>query len=187
MGNNILQWDSVIAGVLNLYARKLSKDKKDDLRQEIYLALLESEPPVTSVEQANRLANRVIDRSRKAHKREKQRTTSSGLLEDNLGVLEPEGPIEVAGKNKSTITLLEEKAGALFRCDSSEQKAPLAEAVDQLPAILQEILNETFYEGLTQEEIAVKHQKSERWVRYKKDQALTFLRNYLNSRRTTCQ
>lgn len=159
MNENILQWKSAVDDAINKYARKLSKDRKEDLAQEIYLALLQSEVEVTTEDQVRRIAQDIMDSHRKTVIRERKR-------EEKV--------------SEEGVDGLDKKALALFRCGGEDGKLALKEALSKLPADLRAIIDDLFFMGFTQEESAAYHNKSREWVKWKKKEALAALRKILS-------
>jgi RNA polymerase sigma factor (sigma-70 family) len=164
MNDHILQWAPAVEDALNKYARKLSKDRKDDLRQEVYLALLqlEEEVLITSSEQAFRVAQKVLNRERMSSKRE------DVLTEDDINQL-----------NK--------KDAELFRCWNFEDESLVDEAVQKLPPLLRYLIIDLYFAGLTQEEAANNRGITQQAVGLQKKKALKLLNIYITKEKQKCR
>jgi DNA-directed RNA polymerase specialized sigma24 family protein len=148
---DILKWDAVIDQFVNKFSR-LSADKKDDLRQEFYLALLQAEPPPDTREEVVSILHKTLDKTRRQDMLSKRRTVDMEEYVD-------------AGVKPIT-----------------EDLVLLHEALCLLPTVQSAIIQMIFIHGHTEAELAEIYDKSQSWISKQKAKGLATIKSILRGK-----
>lgn len=139
--SNVEQWSAVVDQFINSHAKSLQPDEKDDLRQDIFVALIEgygsSFDRCTEL-WANLTARAVLDNFRS------ERRSRSGL--PNWGPYDVENLVP----DPSSPNL--------------DLQIDLKRALEQLPNGLRNVALDLFYHDLSQKEVADKYRRTQPWV-----------------------
>jgi DNA-directed RNA polymerase specialized sigma subunit len=148
---NVVDWEPVVAKFVSTYGKNMPKDKRDDLHQEIYVALLED---VLRTDASPRTEARILEIASNVA----DRLHAHRVFEEKF--CEIPGPL---------------------RTSSLETNVAVQQAIASLPLADQQIAEELFFLGLSQEEIATRHRRTQPWVAKYKRQILTKLKTILKS------
>ena len=154
MNDDILKWEKDIDTAISKFTQNLSQDRKEDLKQEIWVELLEHQP-IPDSRTAYIHACRVLSRNHKAAQKELEKLEQ--LTDYHEAMIDP-------ASTKFVKSLM------------------VREAVDKLVDPWKSVIEDLFFEGLTQDEVAEKNGKSQFWVSEKKNQALMSLKLILKRR-----
>ncbi len=155
---DITQWQEVIAKAVNQYARNAKFDKKEDLKQECFLAIMTGEETIIASDNQQQAVfrlcrNTILKISRETPKREVSLSMPTVMNEADRHLIKvPEVPTE-----------------------------DLEEALQSLSAEQQYVLRCSFFTGKTEKEIVKSMKTSARTVRRIKHDALETLRELLEN------
>lgn len=140
--NDVLRWKPTIDKFVDRYAKNQDKDRQDDLRQDIYLAVMEETKELVCEDQVINIAEFVVDRNHVKR-----------IYEENFV-----------------------DRGASYEA-SVEDKVEAKRMLDSLPEDLRDIANDLFVHEASQDEVARKYGRSQRWVSTVKHRILSRLRD----------
>jgi len=83
--NDILQWSKTVDSFVQQYGRRMPQDKRDDLRQDIYVALLDYQKPLDE-ELVVELAMRVVDTNHLKNIFELRYSDQGKIIEQDLNL-----------------------------------------------------------------------------------------------------
>jgi DNA-directed RNA polymerase specialized sigma subunit len=156
---DILRWDEVVNQFVNKFSR-LSPEKKDDLRQEFYLALLQANPPPQTRDEVVSILHKVLDKTRRQAVLSKRRTADLDECRD-IGV----------NPDTENRILLEEMLSLLP--DRSKDKVFFGR---------RDILQCLFFGGMTEEEVGIFFGKSQSWVSKQKKKGLETIKSIVRGK-----
>ena len=154
ISGNVEQWSKVVDEFVKGHANGLQSDEREDLRQDIFVALIEICGPALAVSNAlwvDLIARDVLEKFR----------------EDRRSRLAPLTWSQVDIENQ------------VARTTNLDLNLDIRQALAQLPTGLQNVAVDLFYREFTQQEIAVKYNRTQPWVAAAKRQIVQQVYSFL--------
>jgi DNA-directed RNA polymerase specialized sigma24 family protein len=146
--------EAFISTFIHDHARSFLPEDKEDLRQEIYVALLKEDPLDNYQEyHVNLTALRVLEEFR-ANRYDGLRNVTSNGCDHEVYLSDPRTP-------------------------KLDLRLDIEAALKKLPENLRDIAEDLFYRGLTQEAVAEKHNRTQAWASKTKKRIQKLLSNSL--------
>lgn len=158
--NSVVEkWSKVIDQFIGSHAKALPLEEREDLRQDIFVALIEVYGP--SLDRCTELWADLVARSVLDGFREERRSRS---LPPNWASYDAENLVPDSSAPNLDLEL------------------DLRKALSQLPDGLQSIAVDLFYHDLSQQEVASKYHKTQPWVAVAKKQIVNRLYSFLKEK-----
>jgi len=155
-------YETFIQKFITAHARGFFPDERDDLHQDIFVALLEEDPNGDYAEfQVNLTAQRVLQEFRNSRFIDRK----SGLTRLRIEDFREDDNYSKFLHDPHTPNL--------------DIRLDVERAIKRLPDKLQDIVEDFFYRGLTQEAVAEKHGKTQAWASKTKSKIQKLLSNSL--------
>lgn len=156
---SIEKWSEVVDRFLGSHAKAIPYEEREDLRQDIFVALLESYGP--TLDRCTELWVDLIGCRVLESFREERRSRS---LPPNWTSFDSESLVPDSSAPNLDLEL------------------DLRKALSQLPEALQNIAIDLFYRDYSQQEVAVKYHKTQPWVAVAKKQIVNRLYSFLKEK-----
>jgi DNA-directed RNA polymerase specialized sigma24 family protein len=157
ISSNVEQWSAVVNQFINSHAKSLQPDEKDDLRQDIFVALIEGYGP--DFERCTELwADLIACRVLEDFREERRIRTTPRSFDDVPDATAPDLD---------------------FGMD-------LTKSLERLPNGLRKVAVDLFYHNLTQQEVADKYKRNQTWVAAAKKQIVSQIYSFLQEK-TPCR